>query len=152
MQHKPKEKIWGDLIYACGTCSVIEQSNYGLSTLPLSGESRQFVGQQRSFITRVGGLREKEDYTGGSTEILERDVVSTLRAVTGCGVYTLPITLGCHWKWWVHLTFHSGLSLDVMSPPYSSLWAVTGSGEYTLLITLGCHWKWWVHLTHHFGL
>ncbi|GFN86749.1 epidermal growth factor receptor kinase substrate 8, partial [Plakobranchus ocellatus] len=45
------------------------QTNYSQS-----GQFGGPVGQQRSFITRVGGLREKEDYTGGSTEILERDV------------------------------------------------------------------------------
>ncbi|GFR76122.1 epidermal growth factor receptor kinase substrate 8 [Elysia marginata] len=45
---------------------------------PYDLQAMSFGGQQRSFITRVGDLREKEDYTGGSTEILERDVVSTL--------------------------------------------------------------------------
>ncbi|CAL1535450.1 unnamed protein product [Lymnaea stagnalis] len=32
------------------------------------------IGQQRSLITRISTLREKEDFGGGSTEILERDV------------------------------------------------------------------------------
>uniref|UniRef100_A0A2C9LF08 PTB domain-containing protein n=1 Tax=Biomphalaria glabrata TaxID=6526 RepID=A0A2C9LF08_BIOGL len=58
------------------TYNTTEMKQFNQTSYSPSGQYGGPISQQRSLITRINTLREKEDFGGGSTEILERDVVS----------------------------------------------------------------------------
>ncbi|XP_055900793.1 epidermal growth factor receptor kinase substrate 8-like protein 1 isoform X3 [Biomphalaria glabrata] len=56
------------------TYNTTEMKQFNQTSYSPSGQYGGPISQQRSLITRINTLREKEDFGGGSTEILERDV------------------------------------------------------------------------------
>lgn len=56
----------------------METRQFNQTSYSQGGQFGGPIGQQRSLITRVNTVREREPIEGGSTEILERDVVSAV--------------------------------------------------------------------------